>query len=161
MARIAGPYGEISSTQLRMLAHIARDYDKPDAELLAHAQATQDELQAYRGTYAPSNGFRADWVNTFDLRLTQELPGFFKGHKSKLWVDVQNVGNLLNKDWGHVMDYGFFANARVATLQGIYNGKYVYNFNRADSPSVANGDSDGVNQGISQWAVQVGFKYEF
>ncbi|ARU05395.1 nitrite reductase [Comamonas serinivorans] len=46
MARIAVPYGEISSTQLRMLAHIARDYDKPDAELLAHAQATQDELQA-------------------------------------------------------------------------------------------------------------------
>ncbi|ART48247.1 nitrite/sulfite reductase [Acidovorax carolinensis] len=46
MARIAVPYGEISSTQLRMLARIARDYDKPSHELLAHAQATQDELQA-------------------------------------------------------------------------------------------------------------------
>jgi len=46
MARIAVPYGEISSAQLRMLSHIARDYDKPDAELLARAQATQDELQA-------------------------------------------------------------------------------------------------------------------
>src|SRR5690606_24431619 len=40
------PYGEISSTQLRMLAHIARDYDRPTPELLAHAQATQDQLQA-------------------------------------------------------------------------------------------------------------------
>ena len=46
MARIAVPYGEISSAQLRMLAHIAREYDKPDPALLAHAQATQDELQA-------------------------------------------------------------------------------------------------------------------
>ncbi|MFT3815003.1 MAG: nitrite/sulfite reductase [Acidovorax sp.] len=46
MARIAVPYGEISSTQLRMLARIARDYDKPTPELLAQAQATQDELQA-------------------------------------------------------------------------------------------------------------------
>ncbi len=46
MARIAVPYGEISSTQLRMLAHIARDYDRPTPELLAHAQATQDQLQA-------------------------------------------------------------------------------------------------------------------
>ncbi|WHZ11897.1 MAG: Sulfite reductase [NADPH] hemoprotein beta-component [Burkholderiaceae bacterium] len=46
MARIAVPYGEISSTQLRMLARIARDYDKPEPELLAHAQATQDALQA-------------------------------------------------------------------------------------------------------------------
>ncbi|MDR0214907.1 MAG: nitrite/sulfite reductase [Comamonas sp.] len=46
MARIAVPYGEVSSTQLRMLARIARDYDKPEPELLAHAQATQDQLQA-------------------------------------------------------------------------------------------------------------------
>ena len=46
MARIAVPYGEISSTQLRMLARIARDYDRPDPDLLAHAQQTQDELQA-------------------------------------------------------------------------------------------------------------------
>ena len=46
MARIAVPYGEISSMQLRMLARIARDYDRPDPELLAHAQKTQDELQA-------------------------------------------------------------------------------------------------------------------
>ena len=46
MARIAVPYGEISSRQLRMLARIARDYDRPDPELLAHAQKTQDELQA-------------------------------------------------------------------------------------------------------------------
>ncbi len=46
MARIAVPYGEISSTQLRTLAHIAREYDRPTPELLAHAQATQDALQA-------------------------------------------------------------------------------------------------------------------
>ena len=46
MARIAVPYGEVSSTQLRMLARIARDYDKPEPALLAQAQATQDELQA-------------------------------------------------------------------------------------------------------------------
>jgi sulfite reductase (NADPH) hemoprotein beta-component len=46
MARIAVPYGEISSTQLRMLARIACEYDRPTPELLAHAQATQDQLQA-------------------------------------------------------------------------------------------------------------------
>ena len=37
MARIAVPYGEISSTQLRMLA-TSRDYDRPTPEPLAHAQ---------------------------------------------------------------------------------------------------------------------------
>ena len=55
----------------------------------------------------------------------------------------------------------FFADSRVATLQGIYNGKYVYNFTRADTTTIANGDADGVNQGISQWSVQVGFRYKF
>ncbi len=46
MARIAVPYGEISSEQLRMLAHIAREYDRPDQALLDSAQQTQDVLQA-------------------------------------------------------------------------------------------------------------------
>ena len=46
MTRIAVPYGEISSTQLRTLAVVAREYDQPDAALLANAQATQNALQA-------------------------------------------------------------------------------------------------------------------
>jgi sulfite reductase (NADPH) hemoprotein beta-component len=41
MLRIAVPYGEVSSTQLRVLAKIAREYDQPDAELLREAQAKQ------------------------------------------------------------------------------------------------------------------------
>ncbi|HSX65187.1 MAG TPA: hypothetical protein VLF15_10685, partial [Pseudoxanthomonas sp.] len=100
-------------------------------------------------------------VNTFDIRISQELPGFFKGHKSKVWLDIQNVGNLINKDWGHIYDYGFFANQRIASAVGIYDGKYVYNFRNADEPSVANGDADGFNTGVSQWSVQLGFRYKF
>ena len=44
MLRVAVPYGEISAPQLSVLARIAREYDTPEAELLAHAQATQDQL---------------------------------------------------------------------------------------------------------------------
>ena len=44
MLRVAVPYGELSSAQLRVLAAIARDYDRPDAALIASAQATQDKL---------------------------------------------------------------------------------------------------------------------
>ena len=46
MARIAVPYGEISSEQLHVLARIAREFDRPSPELLTHAQTTQDALQA-------------------------------------------------------------------------------------------------------------------
>lgn len=119
------------------------------------------QLARYAGQVAPTNGFRAGWVNTFDVRFSQELPGFFKGHKSEIWLDIQNVGNLINKDWGHIYDYGFFADARVATLQGIYNGQYVYNYSFADEPTVANGDADGFDQGVSQWSLQVGLRYKF
>jgi len=34
MLRVAVPYGEISSAQLRVLAKIAREYDQPDEALL-------------------------------------------------------------------------------------------------------------------------------
>ena len=46
MARIAVPYGEISSAQLRVLGQIARDYDRPDPALLQTAQGKQNALSA-------------------------------------------------------------------------------------------------------------------
>jgi len=44
MLRVAVPYGELSSTQLRVLARVAREYDQPEPALLAEAQATQEKL---------------------------------------------------------------------------------------------------------------------
>jgi sulfite reductase (NADPH) hemoprotein beta-component len=49
MLRVAVPYGELNSAQLRVLAKIARDYDRPTPELLAEAQATQDAWQPLPG----------------------------------------------------------------------------------------------------------------
>ncbi len=51
MLRVAVPYGELNSAQLRVLAQIARDYDTPSAELIARAQSTQDKIG---GIDAPS-----------------------------------------------------------------------------------------------------------
>jgi len=44
MLRVAVPYGELSSAQVRVLAKIAREYDQPNAELFNEAQAKQDLL---------------------------------------------------------------------------------------------------------------------
>ena len=44
MLRVAVPYGELSSAQVRVLARIAREYDRPSQEHLARAQAQQDQL---------------------------------------------------------------------------------------------------------------------
>lgn len=127
--------------------------------------AQRPELARYAGQVTPANAGRADWVNTFDIRISQELPGFFEGHKSEIWLDIINVGNLINKDWGHIYDYGFFADQTVLRVNGIdpATGKYIYNFSPSavEAPSVANADSDGFNQGVSQWSLQVGFRYKF
>ena len=135
---------------------------------------TQEDLSRYKGRYAPENGFTSGFVNTFDVRLSQELPGFMKGHKSKIWLDIQNVGNLLNKDWGHIIDYGFNANNAVASLVGICQvgcpagttGRYVYGYRSGTEFGQATAlgiptNADSQTNGISQWSLQVGFKYEF
>ena len=57
MLRVAVPYGELSSAQLRVLATIARDYDKPSDTLLSQARATQDKLgdvPLHNGTFIGS-----------------------------------------------------------------------------------------------------------
>src|SRR4030095_3095582 len=48
MLRVAVPYGEIASRQLRVLARIAREYDEPEAEVYKHAVATQGKLGSHK-----------------------------------------------------------------------------------------------------------------
>lgn len=48
MLRVAVPYGELSSAQLRMLARIARDYDAPEAEVYRLASEAQRKLGTAR-----------------------------------------------------------------------------------------------------------------
>ncbi|MCD9045887.1 TonB-dependent receptor [Luteimonas sp. MHLX1A] len=122
------------------------------------------ELKSYQGGVAPANAFRASWVNSFDVRISQEFPGFMDGHKAEVSLDIMNFGNLLNKDWGHINDYGFFATRRVANYAGIdpATGKYIYNFTgRTDNESLQEVNNDGVNTAVSRWSVMLGLRYRF
>ncbi len=122
------------------------------------------ELQRYQGQIAPANEFNARWVNTFDVRISQEIPSFFKGHKAELALDIMNIGNLINKDWGLIDDFGFFSTARVANYAGIdpATGKYVYNFTgTTDQPGIQENNNDKGNTGVSRWSVMASFKYKF
>jgi len=48
MLRVAVPYGELSSRQLRVLAKIAREYDEPEAEVYKNAIETQGKLGSHK-----------------------------------------------------------------------------------------------------------------
>lgn len=126
--------------------------------------AQNPELAKHQGGYAPANAFRSAWTNSFDVRVSQELPGFFQGHKTEVALDIMNIGNLINKNWGLIDDYGFFSTRRVANYAGIdpATGKYVYSFTGStDEPGIQENNNDKGNTGVSRWSVQLSLKYKF
>ncbi|WP_449467206.1 TonB-dependent receptor [Stenotrophomonas humi] len=122
------------------------------------------ELAGYKGRVVPGNSHRAKWVNSFDVRISQELPGFFKGHKTEVALDIMNVGNLLNKKWGLIDDYGFYSTRRIANYAGIdpATGKYIYNFTgTTDNAAIQENNNDKGNTGVSRWSMMLSLKYKF
>jgi hypothetical protein len=112
------------------------------------------------GVVGRSSDF-APWTNSFDLRVSQEVPGIFKGNKGFLSLDFFNFGNLLNKKWGRISEIPFQAAGGQARSFVDYGGldstgKYVY----IVRPAVENLDTRQA-KGESQWAIQATVKYEF
>lgn len=116
-------------------------------------------LAQYAGDVAEINGANAPWIHQVDLRITQQIPGLFSKHRGEFWVDVMNLGNLLNEDWGQIEEVGFPGAFGVARMAGIDpdTGKYVYNFNENSIRDLNLRD----NVGESRWAAQVGIRYKF
>ena len=113
-------------------------------------------LRSHLGQVAERNADFSSWVHNFDVRISQELPGFFAGNKAEIWLDILNVGNLLNKDWGSIEEVGFPLMRGVVEYGGIAsNGQYVYRFNTPDTLNIYD------DRGVSRWALQLGFRYSF
>jgi hypothetical protein len=64
--------------------------------------SADDYLSGRRGQYAERGAVFLPFVNRMDLSLAQDLFTNIAGtrHSLQFRVDVLNVGNLLNKDWG-------------------------------------------------------------
>ena len=126
--------------------------------------ANNEYLNAHRGEVAKRNSTRAPFVNQFDLRLSQKIP-LFRERQSEIYFDIQNLGNLLNKDWGQIEEAGFPSRVQMARFAGVNGGQYVYdvsNFynettNRATLPALELKDVAAE----SRWSVQVGVKINF
>jgi hypothetical protein len=118
---------------------------------------TDEYLRSHLGTIAERNGARSKWTNSVDLRISQELPGFFADNKAEIWLDILNVGNLIDKDWGQIDEIPFPLTRGVVEYGGIdaASGRYVYRFNTPDPSTIYD------DRGVSRWAVQVGFRYQF
>lgn len=72
-----------------------------------------NDLEEYRGEIAPRNAFLLPWLNRFDVRWTQNIlkDVVTKEDKLQFTLDIINVGNLLNSEWG-VQDW-MYTNGRA------------------------------------------------
>ena len=104
----------------------------------------------------------APWTQSFDLRISQEIPGLFARNKASFSFDILNFGNLLNKRWGHINEIPFSSNGGLTRSFVDYvgtdpaTGKYIYSVR----PTIKSLDIRQA-KGESQWAVQATFKYDF
>lgn len=113
-------------------------------------------LNAARGGIVGKNSSYGPWVNTFDVRVAQELPGLMKGHKVSMILDILNFGNMLNKKWGRIEEIGFPSNRSFVNFNGLdASGRYIYSLGTVESLNVRQAS------GESQWSAQVTLRYEF
>lgn len=119
-------------------------------------------LDKYMGQVAPRNSFNSPWVHTLDITLTQEVP-LYKKVKTELFLNLFNVGNMLNSDWGKLEEIDFPLRRSAAAVgidSTVSGGQYVYAFDPNSTTATLPSD-ELVDQTLSRWSVQIGFKVSF
>ncbi|WP_444939114.1 TonB-dependent receptor [Microbulbifer sp. JMSA002] len=107
-----------------------------------------------RGQIMERNEIHSDWWTKFDLRIDQELPGWRADDRINAYFIVENLGNLINDDWG-VMYEGDFPRYQAAVEADIDDqGRYV--FNKFLEPSGQTRVAEP-----SYWSARIGVRYEF
>jgi hypothetical protein len=132
-------------------------------------------LIKYAGSISPRNAFLSSDYTRFDLEILQEFPAFLPGHaKGQFYVDLFNVGNLLDKNWGIIKQTGFpgvqepvqavncqasvlkAAGLPATTCQAGTGNFYEY---RPGSPTTET--LGGVTGGVATWEIKLGIRYKF
>ena len=119
---------------------------------LANFIGSQDCLRTQRGNIMERNSCRNPWINRLDARLQKVIPTF-NGQTMLLSLDVFNLLNLIDSDWGLVKSTSAFEGQQLVRLRGwdpLYNrGIYSMSF-----PIV-----NRVDPNASVWRIQLGGKY--
>jgi hypothetical protein len=138
-------------------------FDGTTAEAAVQAAAfdtfiEQDEyLSSHRGQIAERFGLTNPWYTNFDLRIQQdvEIGALGRRHGFQIGLDVMNVGNLLNSDWGVRRIADPRATSPLAFLRFDPDGVPVFNFTGPAETFIDDPDL------LSRWRAQIGVKYFF
>ncbi len=117
-------------------------------------------LSQHRGEYAERNGARTPFRNTIDLKIAQDI--FVQAgntrHKLQLTLDVFNLGNMINADWGrrwYVSNDAF----TLIGFEGMAEDGTTPTFEFSTPKNTWNADDSGLR--ASRWMAQVGVRYSF
>ncbi|WP_187263188.1 TonB-dependent receptor [Pontibacter beigongshangensis] len=125
---------------------------------------SRDYLRDRRGQYTERNAARTPFTHQFDLKIIQDIFTDVAGKRNtlQLSVDILNVGNLLNKNWGERSGFGGsywdnnFAVLDLLTFEGN-TPVYKYSLPADAKPYTI---SDDPLSG-SRWVGQIGLRYIF
>lgn len=120
------------------------------------AYIAQDEyLMANRGKIADKYGNTSPWYSNWDLSVLQDyvLPN---NHKIQISLNVLNVGNLINSNWGVRQIASVTSLVQPLGVSVGDTGIPTYSFDTAQKSTFYN--DNGL---ISRWQAQVGLRYIF
>ena len=114
-------------------------------------------LSTRRGQYAERNGATLPWFSQMDIRILQDVKIVTSGerdHTLQFSIDLLNVGNLINSDWGVRQ---FARTYTPISVSGVDNTNTpYYRFDTSLTESFV--DDVSVN---SKWQIQFGIRYIF
>ena len=123
---------------------------------LNHYINSNNYLRERRGQYAERNGAKTPWNHRLDARFEYGLD--LKGkNRLNFSLDIFNVFNLINRDWGRLVFVPNVVNSSFSLLnfRGIENNAPTYQFNVTDqTPWVVDTEN-------SRWKAQFGISYSF
>ena len=111
-----------------------------------------DYLSKNRGEYAERYGALAPWRSTWDVKILQDIKLNDK-NKFQISLDVLNIGNLFNSNWG-VIDGPNFDQVLGVTVDDDNNPTFTFDPSRNETFSA-------ITSELSRWRAQVGVRYIF
>ena len=124
-----------------------------DADVQADFNQLVSQFGLERGASVPLQSERGPWIDDLDLRISQEVK-FGSFGKFELWLDMQNVLNFVDSDWGRVEESNFAQQALIDVDVDGDTGQFTYTGVDTE-PFFSFRDTDSV------WTVQFGVKYKF
>ena len=140
---------------------------------IAQEQAAYDQLvsndpylRKHKGQYAERNSALTPWYNRIDMRFLQDFFITAGGTKHTLQfsVDILNLPNLLNKDWG-IKRFTALGSATTftsnpLTLKSIASGAPTYTLAEFNKALITTPFQKDIST-FSTWGMQLGLRYMF